>query len=138
MSWDSLKKLVSWFYSDQLPAPNFGCMWDNLDPEEKLEEIQSYLELCWLAEFWFIEHLNEECYEIVVSCLNFSTNLPAKVIQVAADLSQWKLVQVAADRLAPLYHLLRNSGELDALDNNLVEMVRAASVRLSQEGSSHR
>ncbi|XP_073303470.1 BTB/POZ domain-containing protein At1g04390 isoform X2 [Primulina huaijiensis] len=137
VSWDSLKKLVSWFYSDQLPAPNFGCMWDNLDPEEKLEEIQSYLELCWLAEFWFIEHLNEECYEIVVSCLNFSTNLPAKVIQVAADLSQWKLVQVAADHLAPLYHLLRNSGELDALDSNLVEMVRAASVRLSQEGSSN-
>ncbi|XP_073154231.1 BTB/POZ domain-containing protein At1g04390-like isoform X2 [Henckelia pumila] len=137
VSWDSLKKLVSWFYSDQLPAPNFGCVWDNLDPEEKLEEIQSYLELCWLAEFWLIRYLYEECYDIVFSCLNLSTNLPAKVIQVAADLSQWKLVRVAADRLAPSYHLLRNSGELDALDNNLVEMVRAASVRLSREGSSH-
>ncbi|KAI3456713.1 hypothetical protein Pfo_013376 [Paulownia fortunei] len=137
VSWESLNKLVSWFYSDRLPVPTFDCLWDNLDPEEKFREVQTYLELCWLAEFWLVEGLHEECYEVVVSCLDSSRYLSTKTIQIAANFSQWKLAQVAANYMAPSYHHLRNSGELDALDNNLVEMVRAASVRLSQEGSHH-
>ncbi|GFQ03220.1 BTB/POZ domain-containing protein at1g04390 [Phtheirospermum japonicum] len=122
VSWESLDKLVSWFYSDQLPVPTFDCLWDNLDIEEKFKEVQSYLELCWLAEFWLIEDLHEECYKIVVSCLDSSKYLSTKLIQIAANFSQWELAQVAANYMAPSYHHLRNSGELDALDSNLVEM----------------
>ncbi|KAK6149499.1 hypothetical protein DH2020_017024 [Rehmannia glutinosa] len=133
--WESLNKLVSWFYSDQLPVPTFDCLWDNLDPEEKFQQVHTYLELCWLAEFWLMEDLYEECYKVVVSCLDSSKHLSSKIIPIAANFSQWKLAQVAANHMAPSYHQLRNSGELDALDDNLVEMVRAASVRLSQEGS---
>lgn len=133
VSWQSLNKLVSWFYSDCLPVPTFDCVWDNLDPDEKFREVHAYLELCWLAEFWLIEDLYEECYEVVVSCLDSSPHLSTKLIQIAADLSQWKLVQVAANYMAPSYHQLRNSGELDKLSDDLVEMVRVASVRLSRE-----
>ncbi|KAL2473204.1 BTB/POZ domain-containing protein [Forsythia ovata] len=136
VSWESLVKLVTWFYSDQLPEPSFGCLWDNLDADEKLLEVQLYIELCWLAEFWFIEDLREECYRVSVSyCLDSSRYLSVKIIQTAAIFTQWKLAEVAANHMAPLYHSLRNSGELDALDDNLIEMVRSASVRLSQEGS---
>ncbi|XP_073154137.1 BTB/POZ domain-containing protein At1g04390-like [Henckelia pumila] len=116
VSWNSLKKLVSWLYSDQLPAPNFGCVWDNLDPEEKLEEIRPYLELCWLADSWQIEYLYEECRKILVFCLQFSTNLPANVIQVVADLPEWNLVRVEVGHLAPLSHLLKTSGWLASSD----------------------
>ncbi|XP_057765311.1 BTB/POZ domain-containing protein At1g04390 isoform X2 [Salvia miltiorrhiza] len=137
-SWDSLNKLVSWFYSEHLPVPTFDCLWDSLDPEIKLGEVRTYIELCWLAEFWFIEDLNEECYKVVISCLDSSGYLSTKVIQTAANFSQWRLAQVAADHMAPSYHRLRNSGELDGLDSNLVEMVRAASVRLSQERDQSR
>ncbi|KAH6778683.1 hypothetical protein C2S51_009995 [Perilla frutescens var. frutescens] len=132
-SWESLNKLVSWFYSEHLPAPTFDCLWDSLDPEIKLGEVQTYIELCWLAEYWIIEDLHEECYAVVISCLDSTRYLSTKIIQTAANFSQWRLAQVAAEYMAPSYHHLRDSGELDALDSNLVEMVRAASVRLSQE-----
>ncbi|KHN26820.1 BTB/POZ domain-containing protein [Glycine soja] len=36
ISWEALIKLVQWFYSDDLPNPPSGCMWDNMDDEEKL------------------------------------------------------------------------------------------------------
>ncbi|XP_051128689.1 BTB/POZ domain-containing protein At1g04390 isoform X2 [Andrographis paniculata] len=134
VSWESLTKLVNWFYSDQLPVPEFDCRWDNMDPEKKFQEVHTYLELCWLAEFWLVEDLYKECYEVVASCLDSSRFLSTRIIQIAADFSLWKLAQVAADYMAPSYHQLRNSGELDALDNSVIEMVRAASVRLSQVG----
>lgn len=133
-SWESLNKLVIWFYSQRLPVPSFDCLWERLDPEIKLGEVQTYIELCWLAEFWLIEDLHEECYRVVISCLDsFGHYLSPKIIQTAANFSQWRLAQVAAEYMAPSYHHLRNSGELDSLDGNLVEMVRTASVRLSQE-----
>ncbi|KAL6514006.1 hypothetical protein OROHE_019462 [Orobanche hederae] len=137
VGWESLNKLVSWFYSDQLPVPAFDCLWDNLDPEEKFREVESYLELCWLAEFWLLEDLYKECHKIVVSCLDSPNYLSTKVIQVAANFSQWELAQLAANYLAPSYHHLRSSGELDSLDDSLVEMVRTASVRLAQDGCQH-
>ncbi|KAI8007189.1 BTB/POZ domain-containing protein [Camellia lanceoleosa] len=59
-----------------------------------------------------------------------------KILQIAANLSQWKLAE-AANYMAPSYHHLRNSGKLEELDEELVDMVRAASVRLSQEGGGH-
>ncbi|KAG5016055.1 hypothetical protein JHK85_022191 [Glycine max] len=48
ISWEALIKLVQWFYSDDLPNPPSGCLWDNKDDEEKLFNLQPYVELCWL------------------------------------------------------------------------------------------
>lgn len=133
VSWKALMKLVHWFYSGELPLPMSGCLWDNLDSGKKLHELATYLELCWLAEFWLLENLYEECSRIVVSCLDSSRYLSIKILRLAASLNQWKMAEVAAEYVAPLYHRLRISGELEALDEELVDMVRAASVRLSQK-----
>ncbi|WCJ36997.1 BTB/POZ domain-containing protein At1g04390 [Euphorbia peplus] len=133
VSWEAMTKLVQWCYSDDLPSPPTGCLWDNLDNREKLYELQPYLELCWLAEFWFLEDVCEISYGIIVSCLDSAKELSIKVIKIAADFSLWKLVEVTANHLAPLYRQLCQSGDLDALDEEVVEMIRAASVRLSQE-----
>ncbi|KAL8126612.1 BTB/POZ domain-containing protein At1g04390 isoform X3 [Apium graveolens] len=136
ISWKALIKLVHWFYSGELPLPVSGCLWDNLDSDEKLLEMATYLELCWLAEFWLLEDLHEKCSRIVISCLDSSRYLSIKILRIAASLNQWKLTEVSAEYVAPLYHRLRISGELEALDEELVDMVRAASVRLSQEDSN--
>lgn len=134
VSWEALTKLVYWFYSDELAEPPSGCLWDNLETEEKLHELQPYIELCWLAEFWFLEGVQEVCSRIVVSYLHSARHLSVKVIQIAANLSQWKLAEVAANLMAPIYRQLHLSGELETLEEELVEMVRVASVRLSREG----
>jgi hypothetical protein len=60
-------KLVNWFYTDELPKPPSGCLWDNMDDEEKLHQLQQYLELCWLAEFWFLEDVQDISYKVIVS-----------------------------------------------------------------------
>lgn len=135
ISWKALIKLVHWLYSGELPLPVSGCLWDNLDSDEKLHEMATYLELCWLAEFWLLEDLQEKCSRIVISCLDSSRYLSIKILRLAASLNQGKLTEVSAEYVAPLYHRLRTSGELEALDEELVDMVRAASVRLSQKDS---
>ncbi|KAF8413454.1 hypothetical protein HHK36_001441 [Tetracentron sinense] len=138
VGWEALVKLVSWFYSDELPKPSSGCLWDSMDIGQKLHELQPYIELCWLAEFWFLEDVREICLRVVLSCLKSSRHLSVKVIQMAANLSQWKLAEVAANYMAPLYPHLRDSGDLESLDDELVDMVRRAYVRLSQEsGCDH-
>ncbi|RZB96905.1 1,4-alpha-glucan-branching enzyme 2, chloroplastic/amyloplastic [Glycine soja] len=63
ISWEALIKLVQWFYSDNLPNPPSGCLWDNMDDEEKLFNLQPYVELCWLAEFWILENILEACWK---------------------------------------------------------------------------
>ncbi|XP_043702406.1 BTB/POZ domain-containing protein At1g04390 isoform X2 [Telopea speciosissima] len=136
VGWEALWKLVRWFYSDGLPKPITGCLWDNMDLEPQLHELQPYIELCWLAEFWFLEDVQENCLSIVASCLESSRHLSFKVISVAARFSQWKIVEIAANCMAPLFPQLRDSGELEALDEELVDMVRAAYVRCSQVGAS--
>ncbi|CAH9145185.1 unnamed protein product [Cuscuta epithymum] len=136
MSWETLVKLVNWFYSGELTRPISGCVWDSLDFEKKLEEVRPYVELYWLADYWLIDgDLREDCYSAIVSSLDSCRELSTKIMQIAADLSEQKLVKVAVEYAAPSYHLIRNSGELDALDGDLVEMIRAASVRLFQEKS---
>ena len=114
-----------------------GCLWNNLDAEEKLKELQPYVELCWLSQFWLLEDLHEECTRVIISWLSTARELSVKILQIAADFSLWKLAEVAAAYMAPLYQRLRNSGELEELDEELVEMVRAASVQLSREGDHH-
>ena len=128
-------KIVKWFYSDELPKPISGCLWDGLDADDKLHELYPYVELCWLAEYWCLgDDLHEYCTRVVISSLDSARHLSIKVIQIAASLYQKKLAEVAANYMAPLYHQLRNSGELEALDEELADMVRSASVRLSQNG----
>ncbi|KAL6975090.1 hypothetical protein U1Q18_023885 [Sarracenia purpurea var. burkii] len=133
VSWEALVKVVKWFYSDELPKPNCGCLWENLDAEERLSELYPLVELCWLADMWLLRDLHDYCTGLIISSLGSSRHLSIKLIQVVASLAQWKLVEAAVNVVAPLYHHLRNSGELEVLDEDLIDMVRTASVRLSQQ-----
>lgn len=132
ISWEALRKLVIWIYSNITPEPVSGCLWDNIDVEKKITELQPYIELCWLSEFWVLDDFQNECLRVITSFLD-SPELSTKVIQLSADFSQWTLVDIAAKHIAPVYHTLRRSGALDILDEGLVEMIRVASVWLSQE-----
>ncbi|EEF48827.1 conserved hypothetical protein [Ricinus communis] len=134
VSWEAMVKLVNWWYTDEFPSPPSGCLWDNMDTEERLNVLQPYVELCWLAEFWFLEYVQDVSYRIIVSCLESARHLSIKMIKTAIDFSLWKLVEVAANYLAPQYRQLCNSGDLEGLDEEVIDMIRAASVRLSQEG----
>ncbi|XP_048425761.1 BTB/POZ domain-containing protein At1g04390 isoform X4 [Pyrus x bretschneideri] len=134
ISWEAMVKLVNCFYCGTLPKPPSGCLWDNMDTEEKLHELQPYVELCWLSEFWLMEDIQTACFDVIISTLGSAKELSIKILQIAANFSLWKLAEVAATYAAPLYRQLCDSGELDALDEVLVEMIRVASVHLSQQG----
>lgn len=98
----------------------------------KLEQVIPYVELYCLSDSWLLEDLHKECLEVIMNCLD-SVNMATKMIQIGADCCQWDLVELAAKFMAPSYHHLRNSGQLLELDEQLVDIVRAASVaRLSQ------
>lgn len=129
-------KLIHWFYSDELPNPPSGCLWVNMDDEEKLFNLQPYVELCWLAEFWILENIQEACWNVIMSCLDSSVQLAFKVIKMAYELSLWKLVDIAANLMAPSYRQLLNSGELEEFDDALVQIIYSASLRLNQEGKN--
>ncbi|KAK4796984.1 hypothetical protein SAY86_029310 [Trapa natans] len=135
ISWAALQKLVKWFYSFELPRPPFDCVWQNMGTEDKLKNLEPFIELSWLSEFWFLDELHEECSRTILPCLDSDSKLSVKALQHAADLSQWKIVEAAADRAAGSFRQLNEAGALESLDDALVEMVRAASVRLSQAGS---
>lgn len=100
--------------------------------KKKLHQLELYVELSWLADFWLLEDIQEACFRIVDNGLCSARHLSVKILQMAANLSQWKLAEAAANHVAPSYRQLRESDELDELDETLIEMVRAASVRLSQ------
>ncbi|KAF5774008.1 putative chromatin remodeling & transcription regulator BTB-POZ family [Helianthus annuus] len=133
LGWNALVRLVNWLYSGKLvPKPKYGCLWNNLDEQGKLEQVIPYVELYCLSDSWLLEDLHKECSKVIVNCLD-SVNMAVKLIQIGADCCQWDLVELAAKFTAPSYHHLRNSGKLLELDEQLVDIVRAASVaRLSQ------
>ncbi|XP_028760602.1 BTB/POZ domain-containing protein At1g04390 isoform X2 [Neltuma alba] len=133
-SWEAANKLVHWFYSSELPNPPSGCLWDNMDDEQKLCSLQSYVELYWLSEFWILEDVQEACWNVIVSYLDNSKQLSLKMLKMAGDLSLWKLADVAAIHLAPSYSQLRDSCELEDLDDALVHLICSASTQLSQNG----
>lgn len=108
-----------------------------MDIDEKLQELLPYIELCWLAEFWLLEGIQEDCSRVIVSCMNLTRHLSVKIIQIAAKFSQWNLAEAAANYMAPIYRQLHNSGQLEDLDEELVDLVRAASVTLSQQVGNH-
>ncbi|AAB70453.1 F19P19.16 [Arabidopsis thaliana] len=134
VSWLGLTKLVSWFYSDELPKPPSGCKWNNMDTEAKLDELQAYVEIYSLSEWWIMEELQNDCAHVILSCLESARELSIKTIELAASFSMWKLVEAAANHAAPIYHQLRDSGELDELDDELVNLIRTAAVQFSQQG----
>ncbi|XP_010246641.1 PREDICTED: BTB/POZ domain-containing protein At1g04390 isoform X2 [Nelumbo nucifera] len=136
VGWEALVKLVNWFYLDELPKSSLCCLFHNMDVDQQINELEPYIELYWLAEFWFLEEVQKSSLGVVISCLSSNRHLSVKVIQIAANLSLWKMAEAAASYLAPLYPQLRNSGELESLDEELVDLVRSSHVRLSQEGVS--
>ncbi|KAL9383071.1 hypothetical protein Peur_023394 [Populus x canadensis] len=73
---------------------------------------------------------------IVIDFTGGSTweHLSTKIINIASEFSPWKLAEVAAIYLTPFYRQLCHSGDLGALNEELVDMIRDASVQLSQEG----
>ncbi|KOM42602.1 hypothetical protein LR48_Vigan05g020600 [Vigna angularis] len=131
ISWQALIKLVQWFYSDELPGPPSGCLWDNMDDQEKLFNLQPYVELYWLAEFWILENIQEACFNVIMSCLDSSWRLSIRIIKMAYNLSLWKLVDIAANLMAPSYRQLRDSGELEEFDDALVHLIYSASIQLN-------
>lgn len=92
------------------------------------------MELSWLAQFWIMEDFRDETLRVTISCLTSSRHLPLEIIKIAFELSQWEIVEVAANCLAPSYPQLRDTGDLVHLNEVLVDMVRVAYVRLTQAG----
>ncbi|CAN0891905.1 BTB/POZ domain-containing protein At1g04390 [Linum grandiflorum] len=133
VGWEAMIKLVHWFYTDELPNPPIGCAWLNMGGEEKLQALQPYVELYWLSDFWFLETVQETCYRVILSRMDADAKLCIKLLDIAAKLSLWKLAEVVADHLAPAYRQLCQSGDLDMLDEGIVDMIRAASVRISRD-----
>ncbi|XP_058102994.1 BTB/POZ domain-containing protein At1g04390 [Magnolia sinica] len=134
LCWEALAKLVSWFYSGELPKPSQDCLWNNMDMEQQLCELQAYIELSSLSEFWFLEDVRKESIDVVLSCLKSNHQLCLKIIQFAATLAQQEIVEAAVSYIAPLYPRMRDSGDLEVLDEELRDVVRVAYVRFCQEG----
>lgn len=136
ISWEAMVKLVHWFYSNELPNPPSGCLWDNMDDEEKLLNLELYVELYWLAEFWILENVQEACWNVIMSGLDSAKHLSIKILKMAGNLSMWKLADAAANYMAPSYGQLRDSCELEELDDVLVHLISSASTQLTQDGGN--
>lgn len=108
-----------------------------MDDEEKLFILQPYLELCWLADYWVCENMQEACWNVIMSCLDSAQHLSIKIIKMAYSLSLWKLVEIAADFIAPSYSQLRDSGELEEFDDVLANLIYSASVRRLTQDSGN-
>lgn len=134
LGWQALDKLVHWFYSGELPRVTPDCRWKNLSSEEQLSHLRPYVELSSLAEFWFLEGVKEESLEVVTSYLNSSTNASVQFIGAAAELGQWEMVEASITSVAHLYPKLRDSGQLEQLDEDVLNMLRTEYVRYSQHG----
>lgn len=136
ISWDALVKLVRWLYSFELSKPATGCLWNGMASEEKIRQLEPYIELSWLAEYWLLEDLYDTCSEVVIYGLESDREISVHILKIAAGLSQWKLAEIATEYAAPSYRQLCESGELEGLDEAIVEMLRAASVRFWQESGN--
>lgn len=124
-------KLVAWFYTDELPSPASGCLWEYMSDEKKLQEVEPYVELSWLFDYWALEDNKKTCLQMVVSRLESAPQLLIKVIKVAVCFDVQELVEVATNLAAPLYRQFHDSGELEDLDDDIVHKVRSASVQHS-------
>lgn len=130
---EALRKLVYFLYTGEISSCKTDCLWDNNDAEQQLEDLKAYIELSSLAEQWFLEDVPDVCLSVVHEQLKLNLHLCPKIIQKAADYSQWAIVEEAAECMAPAYSRMRDKGELGELDDKLVDLVRVAHVRLSQD-----
>ena len=133
IGWNALVKLVNYFYSGELPRIEIDCSWTNMDAKQQLLELQAYVELSSLAEFWLLEEVGNKSLDVVVSCLEADQKLSTDVIHYAANLSQWKIVGVAVSSIAHLYPKLLEAGDLEKFGEEVIEMLRKEYVRCSQE-----
>ncbi|XP_020523918.1 BTB/POZ domain-containing protein At1g04390 isoform X1 [Amborella trichopoda] len=129
----SLDKLVSWFYSGVIPVPRAGCSWDNMNPELQFSELHVFVELFELAEMWFLEDLKEKSLCVLRSHMKGNWRLCVNIIKIAAERSQWPIVGLAVDYIAPMYPSLRDQGELEVLSDKLQNTIGAAHAQLSLE-----
>lgn len=134
IGWNALVKLVKWMYSAELPRINHGCAWNNMDKAQQLSELQAYVELASLADYWLIDGFQEECLNAIIPLLNADHQIILKTIAIAAGLNQWKIVEVAIGSIASLYPKLRDAGDLESFDEVVVDIFRAEYVRYSREG----
>lgn len=102
-----------------------------MDVNKKTQELKIYVELSWLAGLWFLDDVEECSLHVIKSCLMSNPQLGVGVMQMASELAQWNIVELAADYIAPLYPKMRNQGELDVLDEALLNAIRSSYVRLS-------
>ncbi|WOL16222.1 BTB/POZ domain-containing protein [Canna indica] len=137
ISWRALTKLVHWLYWGYLQSIISDCTWNNLNPELKLHELKAYVELSSLAEFWCLQELEEQSFQVIVSCISSLQKSSLELISFAASLSQWKIVAVSVSGIASLYPKLRDDGELEDLDEELTDMLRAEYVRHCQHGHDY-
>ncbi|XP_028554848.1 BTB/POZ domain-containing protein At1g04390 isoform X2 [Dendrobium catenatum] len=136
VGFQALTKLVAWFYTGELPRINLDCNWSNMTTNQQLHELQSYVELSWLAEFWLLEEVREEALNVVLSCLELNQKLSMEIINFALELHQWRIVEAAAKNIAPLYPKMRDSGDLENFSEEAVDLLRSEYVRRSQKGFS--
>ncbi|XP_020270320.1 BTB/POZ domain-containing protein At1g04390 isoform X2 [Asparagus officinalis] len=135
VGWIALTKLVNYFYSGKLLRIETDCTWKNMDKNQQLLQLQAYVELSSLAEFWLLEEVGDESLDIIFSCLEADQKISADIIHYAAKLSQWKIVEVGVSSIAHLYPKMRHAGDLEKLSEEVVEMLRTEYVRYSQKGS---
>ncbi|KAL5977313.1 hypothetical protein ACLOJK_021659 [Asimina triloba] len=115
-------------FDGKLPKPSQDCLWNNMDTEQQVHELTTYIQLSSLSEFWLLEDVREESINVVTSCLRSKHQLPLKIIQFAANLTQQEIVEAAVSCLAPIYPRMRDSGELEVLDEALCDLVRASGL----------
>lgn len=128
-----MKKLVSWFYSGELPGLGVDCVWINLGIDQQLQELKAYVELASLSDFWCLDDVWEECFSRVLSYLSCNPLLSFEIMQIAVNLNQVRIVDAAVDHVAPLYPQFRDQGKLAGMSEELSNIVRARFVHISQE-----
>ncbi|KAK1304887.1 BTB/POZ domain-containing protein [Acorus calamus] len=107
--WEALVKLVRWFYSGTLPRLEPRCQWKNMDRDQQQRDLQTYVELSWIAELWFVDVVRQVSMDVILSCLKSKPNLSLNLMKSAANISQWDVVQAAATHLVPLYPQMRDA-----------------------------
>ncbi|XP_020587247.1 BTB/POZ domain-containing protein At1g04390 isoform X2 [Phalaenopsis equestris] len=136
VGFEALTKLVTWFYTGILPRINLDCNWNNMATSQQFHELQVYVELSSLAEFWLLKEVEEESLNVVLLCLEQNQKLSMEIMDFALKLHQWRIVKAAASNIAHLYPKMRDLGDLENLSEEAVDLLRSEYVRHSQKGFS--
>jgi hypothetical protein len=113
--------------------PEAGCKWSSMSKLDQIKHLKSYMELAQVAQQWLLEDLNEQCSMVVLNLLERNLHLGAEVMKLADVCEQWKLLEDVIQCIARNYPQMRDNGELDVLDEYLIDAVRAAHVRMSMD-----